>query len=231
MVRQSEDQGLSQGLAMLDAIAPRAVWEAFAYEGKRRAHLEKINQALSDLDDIAQGARAGELAAGDTFRAMRLLSGFSKSDLIRILLALGFPDDEEALLNWRIDLKWRRPSRHEKMLSKAIKKMDSQERKRKLELEVVRRVMRLRDETGCTFEEAIEKVAACEDYETSGLLASALPKRRRSTSAVRANFMAGMKWLGPVGYVEYRVGGIFGGRKRKLHFAALRRKGRRPKKG
>jgi hypothetical protein len=75
MAGQSEEHGLSQGLAMLDAIAPRGVWEAFAAEGKRRAHLEKINQSLSDLDDITQSARAGELVAGDTFRHYRRCYG------------------------------------------------------------------------------------------------------------------------------------------------------------
>jgi hypothetical protein len=220
----------NQFFALMDAVAPRLVWEAFAVLHERQSKLEQFDETLTDLEQIIGKARSGALADGDTFKAMRLLAGFSKTELIRMIIALGSPDDDGAGSNWRIDLVRRKPSRFQKLMAKAEKKIASQEIKRERELEVVQRVIRLRIEDKCTVEEAIEKVASCQDYPAIGAGSAALPKKVRSISAVRADYIAGMNWIGPAGYVEIRTGGLFSGRLQSLHFEPLRKKGRRPKK-
>jgi|GEM_PF-6984657 len=211
---------LRHGIATLNAVDGEGELAFLIDAGRQQAMIAPLISLLHELVEIWHRARADDMHEGDAFRALRLLAGQAKPDLVRIILELALPSDEEAILPYRMELKRRNPSRRDKVLDEARRKISANEKKRERERSVVLRIMSVRQSTGCTLKQAFQKVAKCEDIVRSGLLAEYAPRQYRSVSAVRADYMAGMSWLKPLGSVHYRTGGIIGGRTRAFSTAS-----------
>lgn len=197
--------------------------------GKQQGRMSGLFRLLDELADIKQRADGGESLEGDAFRAMRLLLRFSKTDIIRTLLELGLPSDEDAILPWRAELRRRKPSRHDKLTSQIRDRVNNRSDRQKKQDSVVRRVTLVRFQRQCSLPEALEIVAGGSDLSVSGLLSEHLRPVIRSVAAVRADYMAGMKRHKPRGFVEYNANALIGGGYRRLYFGDLVKKGRRSK--
>lgn len=230
-MRDEAKDPLSALSSVVDGMAqfasdPELIWLFEA--GKMQGRMSGLARILEELEDIRQRARLGEALEGDTFRAIRLLLRFRKSDLIRTVMELGLPDDEEAILPWRADLKRRKPSRHEKLTAEIRGKVGNRFEKQRKQDDIVRRVTLVRFNERCSLPKALEIVAAGTDLSHSGLLSEYLRPVVRSVAAVRSDFMAGMKRHRKKGYVEYKANALIGGGYRRLYFGDLTKKGRRP---
>lgn len=216
---------VADGLAQL-AADPELIF--LAETGKQQGRISWLKKLLDELAEIQLRADAGETQEGDAFRSIRLISRLPKSDLVRILIELGLPNDDDALLPWRADLKKRKPSRHDKLTAQIADKVDKRFDRQRRQDAIVKRVTLVRINRECSLPEALEIVAKGTDLTGSGLLSHYLKPMVRSVAAVRADFMAGMKRNKAKGYVEYKANALIGGGYRKLYFGDLVKKGRRP---
>jgi len=216
---------VADGLAQL-AADPELIF--LAETGKQQGRISWLIKMLDELAEIRLRADEGETLEGDAFRAIRLISRLPKSEIIRILIELGLPNDENAILPWRADLKKRKPSRHDKLTAQISDKVNNRFDRQRRQDAIVRRVTLVRFDRECSLPEALEIVAEGSDLTGSGLLSQYLKPMVRSVAAVRADYMAGMKRNRTKGYVEYKANALIGGGYRRLYFGDLVKKGRRP---
>ena len=148
------------------------------------------NAACSELSNRAIGS--GRCACSNVFQIR---------EPICLIVELGMPD-AEAMLPWRMELKVRRETAHQKRFDSLTKKLSAKERMVKRQDSIVFRVTDLRHRTGCTLEQAIPMVAAGDDQpQIAGLLAPD-PRRAMSAAVVKADYMAGIKRAKETGLVS-----------------------------
>ncbi len=157
--------------------------------GKLNQRTRSILRALEVLAEIKSRANQGESREGDAIRAMRILTSLSKSTMIMLLMELGLPNDDDAVLPWRIELKRRKPSRHDKWTAIAKERVNSRLKKQKREDQVVKRVITLRMDQKVTLHEALKIVADRSDLRPEGILSQYFQPKFRSVAAVRVSVM------------------------------------------
>ncbi len=219
--------GVVEGLGQLASDPELAFLVATGWQQGRTSGLMKVLDELAEIRERGQDSITRE---GDAFRAMRLLLRFSKSELIRLVMELGFPHDEEAILPWRVELKRRRLSNHDRFTEQLRQRVNHRFNQNRKQDVIVRRVMMVRMNRKVNLPEAFRIVAKGEDHEDTGLLGEYTKPPSRSVATVKSYYMAGMRRLKPLGYVEYKAGPLIGGGYRKLYFGDLVKKGRRPRK-
>lgn len=218
---------VTEGMAQL-ASDPDLI---FLYErGKMQGRMSDLVAVLDELAAIRQRVQQGEALEGDAFRAMRLLLRFPKREVIRTLLELGLPNDEDAILPWRADLKRRKPSNHDRLTAQIRDKVDHRFNQHRKQDAIVRRVMLVRMNSEVSLPEALKIVAKGDDRGDAGLLGEYSKPVAQSVATVRSYYMAGMRRRKAFGYVEYKANALIGGGYRKLYFGDLIKKGRRPRK-
>ncbi len=198
--------------------------------GYLKGRMSLLLKRLDELAEISRRAQTGVSQEGDAFRALRLLSLFSKSDLIRGLIEVGWPSDDDAFLPWRLELHRRNPSSQDRMFAQVRKSVDHRFKKQHKQDVIVRRIMLVRRDLDVSLQEAYEIVARGDDLKGEGLLDEYVKPTVMSVASVKSYYMAGMRRLKPLGYVEYNTGPLIGGGYRRLYFGELTKKGRKPRK-
>lgn len=198
--------------------------------GYMQGRMSRLVERLNELAEIRRRAQNGGSLEGDSFRALRLLSLFSKSDLIRVLMEMGWPSDDDAVLPWRLELNRRSPSSHDRMAAKVKKRVDHRFAKQHKQDAIVLRITMVRRNRDVSLEDAYEIVANGDDFDGGGLLGEYLKPPALSVATVKSYYMAGMSRLRRQGYVQYKAGPLIGGGYRRLYFGDLTKKGRKPGK-